>query len=91
MGRCYTIGKLYAYLGILIYMALHIENKIASYWNTASSSMPTHAPIRKAMSRDRFQQISAAFHIADRGKSTFLKVEYNKVFIIQKCLDLYDF
>jgi Transposase IS4 len=68
-----TIGELYAYLGILIYMALHIENRTRDYWIT-DPNWPSHLPAQNAMSRERFQQISIAFHIAESGKSTFSKV-----------------
>jgi hypothetical protein len=69
-----TLGELYAYLGIIIYMALHIENQIADYWAIATRTKPSHLPVRNAMSRERFQQISTAFHIAEAGKSAFSKV-----------------
>jgi Transposase IS4 len=68
-----TIGELYAYLGILIYMSLHIENRTSDYW-AIDPKRPSHLPVRNAMSRERFQQISLAFHIAELGKSAFSKV-----------------
>jgi Transposase IS4 len=72
-----TIGELYAYLGILIYMSLHIENQISDYWTIAARTRPSHLPVRNAMSRERFQQINTAFHITEVGKSMFSKVIYS--------------
>jgi Transposase IS4 len=68
-----STGELYAYLGILIYIALHIENQTKDYWSI-DPNRPSHLPVRNSMSRDRFEQISTAFHIADGSKSVFLKV-----------------
>jgi Transposase IS4 len=67
------IGELYAYFGILIYMSLHIENRTSDYW-AIDSKMPSHLPVQNAMSRERFQQIGSAFHIAEASKSAFSKV-----------------
>lgn len=63
-----TITELYTYFAILIYMALHIENKIAQYWACANGRRPRHEPVQNAMSRDRFSQIHTAFHIAKKGQ-----------------------
>ena len=48
------IEELYAYLGILIYMALHIENRTRDSWSM-SRKRPSHLLVRTAMSRERFQ------------------------------------
>ena len=69
-----SVEELYAYLGILIYMGLHPENDIHQYWCIDIDNQPSHGPIRTAMARDRWQQISSAFHISDKGKSAFLKI-----------------
>jgi hypothetical protein len=68
-----TLGEMYAYLGILIYMALHIENRTRDYWSI-DPKMPSHLLVQSAMSRERFQEISIAFHITEDGNSTFTKV-----------------
>jgi Transposase IS4 len=68
-----TIGELYAYLGILLYMALHIENQTRDYWSI-DRRKPSHLPVRNAMSRERFEEISITFHITEAGKSAFSKV-----------------
>jgi len=54
-------------------MTLHIENQIRDYWAT-DRKRPSHLPVRNAMSRERFEQISLAFYIAESGKSVFSKV-----------------
>jgi hypothetical protein len=66
--------ELYAYLGILIYMGLHLENDIDQYWCIDTENQPSHAPVCTAMARNRWKKISRAFHISEKGQSTFLKV-----------------
>jgi hypothetical protein len=68
------VEELYAYLGILIYMGLHPENDIDQYWCIDTENQPSHAPVRTAMARNRWKQISRAFHISEKGQSAFLKV-----------------
>ncbi len=75
LSRNTTIPELYTYLGILIYMGLHPENDIKLYWST-SHKCPTHTAVRTAMSRDRWLQISRAFHISGNSKTVFQKVSY---------------
>jgi len=69
------VEELYAYLGILIYMGLHPENDIDQYWCIDVNNQPSHGPVRTSMARDRWKQISQAFHIAEKGKSAFEKVK----------------
>src|ERR1700736_1933438 len=69
------VEELYAYLGILIYMGLHPENDIDQYWCIDIENHPSHGPVRAAMARDRWKQISRAFHISEQGQSVFLKVK----------------
>jgi hypothetical protein len=70
-----TVEELYAYLGILIYMGLHVENDIHQYWCVDSGNQPSHGPVRTAMARERWKQISRAFHISEEGQSAFAKVK----------------
>jgi hypothetical protein len=70
-----SVEELYAYLGILIYMGLHPENDIDQYWCIDVDNQPSHMPVRRSMARDRWKQISRAFHIAEKGKSAFTKVK----------------
>jgi len=69
-----TVTEMYAYLGILVYMGLHPENDIQQYWCVDVSNQPSHRPVRVSMARDRWTQISGAFHIAKEGQSVFDKV-----------------
>jgi hypothetical protein len=69
-----SINELYTYLAILIYMGLYPENEIEQYWCTDIDNVPSHGPVRTGMARDRFKQISRAFHISDQGDSAFQKV-----------------
>ena len=69
-----TIGELYAYLGILIYMARVIECQTKDYW-ARGLSRASHLPVFNAMSRNRFKQIDIAFHISN-GKLAFIQVIY---------------
>jgi hypothetical protein len=39
-----TIAELYGYMGIWIYMGIHVENEIRAYWDT-SEWMPKHTTI----------------------------------------------
>jgi Transposase IS4 len=68
------VEELYADLGILIYMGLHPENDIDQYWCVDINNQPSHGPVRTAMARDRWKQISRAFHISNVGESAFAKV-----------------
>jgi Transposase IS4 len=54
-----TSGEIYIYFAIRIYMTLHIENKIADYWNTQKAT-PIHS-ISKYITRDRFQELYIRF------------------------------
>jgi len=62
--KAVTSSELLAYLGILIYMGIHVEPHINDYWNTREDC-PVHQPVRKAMSRHRWQQIDRYLHIWD--------------------------
>jgi hypothetical protein len=58
-----TSYEILAYLGILIYMGIHIEPHINDYWNTNEEDGPIHQTVRKTMSKHRWQQIHRYFHI----------------------------
>ena len=58
------ISELYAYLAILFYMGLHIENDSELYWSQREDR-PLHRPIITAMGRKRWHNIHRAFHISD--------------------------
>jgi hypothetical protein len=58
------ISELYAYLAILFYMGLHIENDTKLYWSQREDR-PLHRPIITAMGQKRWHNIHRAFHILD--------------------------
>ena len=60
-----TSSEILAYLGIIIYMGIHVEPHIANYWNTDSKTSPIHHPVRNSMSRIRWKQINRYFHVFD--------------------------
>lgn len=43
-----TIGELYAYLAMLIYMGIHKQNQIRDYWRT-DKNRPSHPLVYKSM------------------------------------------
>lgn len=50
-----SIGEIYIYFAIRIYMTRHPENKVTDYWK--SNGLVPYHPISKAMGRDRFQAL----------------------------------
>jgi len=58
-----TVEELYIYLGIQIYMGIHIETRVCDYWNT-SPFTPFH-PITKYMSLERYQELHIRFRAAN--------------------------
>jgi hypothetical protein len=60
-----TSYEILAYLGIEIYMGIHIEPHINDYWNTQAKNGPIHQSVRTAMGQDRWRQIHRYFHVWD--------------------------
>jgi len=58
-----TSYDILTYLGIQIYMAIHIEPHINDYWNTQEENGPIHQSVRRAMSQTRWKQIHRYFHV----------------------------
>ncbi|KAG5793259.1 hypothetical protein H9Q69_007704 [Fusarium xylarioides] len=52
------LAEVYLFIGIVIYIGLHKEADLSSYWatNTESKFLPSH-PISLLMTRDRFFQL----------------------------------
>ena len=48
---------------ILIWMGLHVEDDVESFWNRNGTCGPIHAKVIAAMSLVRFQQVQRHFHI----------------------------
>lgn len=77
-----TIEELYAFLGIWIYMGLHVENTIADYWATAEH-MPRHIAVHKAMGRTRWQDINARIHISMLSTNDVFDMVYTSCFLVK--------
>jgi len=58
------ISKLYAYLAILFYMGLHIENDTRLYWSHKEGN-PIHIAVHRAMGENQWHRIHRAFSISD--------------------------
>jgi hypothetical protein len=72
------LPELYAYLAILFYMGLHIENDRRLYWSQNPNG-PLHQPVISAMSRDRWLNIDRAWSISDplaKYETVFDKVSF---------------
>jgi Transposase IS4 len=72
------LPELYAYLAILFYMGLYIENDRRLYWSQ-NPNRPLHQPVISAMSRDRWLNIDRAWSISDplaKYETVFDKVSF---------------
>jgi hypothetical protein len=58
------IQELYTFFAIIIYMGIHIENDIESYWKI-KKGWPIHTIVHKAISCNRWQNIARAFHLSN--------------------------
>ena len=58
------ISELYAYLTILFYMGLPIENDTELYWSQREDRL-LHRPVIAAMGQNRLHNIHRAFHVLD--------------------------
>ena len=76
-----TIAELRAYIGVYIWMGVHPESSIESYWSTNSTKETIHYAVTKHISCNRWQQIDRFFHISaprlaiKSKESTFDKLE----------------
>ena len=59
-----TIKEFQVYLGVNIWMELHIESSIPEFWNTDPLKKPIHEQIIKYINLKRWQQIDRFFHIS---------------------------
>ncbi len=60
-----TSSEILAFLGIVIYMGIHVEPHINNYWNTNEETSPVYYPVWNAMSQTRWKQIHRYFHVWD--------------------------
>ena len=63
----FSVPELRSYLGILIYMGVHEENRIEDYWSTSQDTL-FHI-ISKYMSLRRFQILHRKIRISDLYQS----------------------
>ncbi len=75
-----TVKEFRAYLGVSIWMGLHIESSIPDFWNTDSMKGAVHEQVFKHISLRRWQQIDRFFHVSKpissgQTESTFDKLE----------------
>ena len=75
-----TVKEFRAYLGVSIWMGLHVESTIPEFWNTNPQKGPIHEQVFKHISLKRWQQIDRYLHISkpllpDHKESLFLKLE----------------
>ena len=75
-----TVSELRAFLGVSIWMGLHIESGIKDFWNTDPKKGCIHYQILKHISLKRWQQIDRFFHVSKplepgQKETTFDKLE----------------
>ena len=59
-----TLSHLYAYLAVLFYMGIHVENDTRAYWSRREDR-PVHILVHIAIGENRWHRIHCAFSIAD--------------------------
>ena len=60
-----TVKEFRAYLGVSIWMGLHIESSIPEFWNMDPIKGPLHEQVFRHISLTRWQQIDRFFHISE--------------------------
>ena len=75
-----TVSEFRAFLGVSIWMGLHLESSIKDFWNTNPLNGPIHYPVLNCMSLVRWQQIDRFFHVSKplkpgQKETTFDKLE----------------
>ena len=76
-----TVKEFRAYLGVSIWMGLHIESSIPEFWNVNPLNGPIHEQVSKHISLTRWQQIDRFFHISEphppghKQERPFVKLE----------------
>ena len=59
-----TVKEFRAYLGVSIWMGLHVESSISDFWNTNPLKGAVHEQVFKHISLKRWQQIDRFFHVS---------------------------
>ena len=75
-----TISEFRAFLGVSIWMGLHIQSSIKDFWNTDPLNGPIHYQVLNHMSLKRWQQIDRFFYVSKplkpgKKETTFDKLE----------------
>ena len=75
-----TVNEFRAFLGVSIWMGLHVESGIKDFWNTNPLNGPIHDQVLKHISLKRWEQIDRFFHISKplkpgQKETTFDKLE----------------
>lgn len=75
-----TVKEFRAFLGVTVWMGIHIESNIHDFWNTDPLKGPIHDQVLRHISLKRWQQIDRFFHISKpqlpgQKEGTFDKLE----------------
>ena len=75
-----TVKEFRAYLGVSIWIGLHIESSIPEFWNMDPLKGPVHELVYKHIGLTRWQQIDRFFHISKpqtghKQERPFVKLE----------------
>lgn len=75
-----TATELRAYIATYIWMGLHYESRITSYWNQDEARGPLHHAVIRHISRDRWEQIDRFFHVSCPPRpGPFTKTTYERL------------
>lgn len=72
-----TCEEIYAYLGIRIYIGLHLEPCQEDYWATGPNR--PHHNIREVMSRQRFEAIHLRMRVVDAEPGAKFETVFERV------------
>lgn len=73
-----TLPEAYGYLGIRIYMGIHIEHKAQEYWKPGNISWPDHG-LTAVMSLKRFEAIHTAFRLYTSDPEHQIEAVFDRV------------
>lgn len=72
------IDEIRVFLGIQVYMGLHPEAQLESYWHVNDED-PDHKLVRRVIGIKRFEQLERFFHISDPEEETSSSIgEFHK-------------
>ena len=86
-----SVAELRAFLGVLIYRSVYPQSQRSSYW-TINTAKPIHESLT-AISRNRFAELEAAFHLSDPETKTksdcFDSLEPLNSYLLKTCKALW--